>query len=192
MLVDHSDLRRCRLREAAHHLGGVGRVRDQEDVVVGVQVGDDVVDRATGRFVAADGILRLPRLDLAEVVAETGVDELGRARPGDPRLSQVRHVEHAHRLAHRRVLPEHPATRIFQGHVPTTERGKLGPERRMPVVQRGTTQLSRVAGAGSRGGRGGGDARVGHGSQPIVTSQSIASAGHNSRRPPQTDRQQTS
>ena len=51
-------------------LGGVGGVGDQQHPVVGVQVGDQVVDDAAGRVVAAQRVLRLAVPDPAEVVGQ--------------------------------------------------------------------------------------------------------------------------
>ena len=121
-------------------LGGVRGVGDQEDVVVGVQVGDDVVHHAAGGVVAAERVLRLAGADPAEVVAEAGVDEVRRARPGDPDLAQVRDVEHADALADCRVLLEHAATGVLQRHLPAPEGGELRAERGVPLVQRGAAQ----------------------------------------------------
>lgn len=155
VLVGDGDLLRRGGAQPAHDLGGVRGVRDEEDVVVGVQVGDDVVHHAAGRVVAAERVLRPTRTDPAQVVAEAGVDELGRAGAAHPGLAQVRHVEDPHRRTHRGVLLEHPAAGVLQRHLPAPEGGELGTESGVPLVQRGTAQP----------GLGGGGGHVGHGWQ---------------------------
>ena len=54
-----------RLGEPPHDLGGVGRVGDQQHPLVGVEVGDQVVDDPAGLRVAAQRVLRLAVPDLA-------------------------------------------------------------------------------------------------------------------------------
>ena len=47
--------------ETAHDLGGVGGVGHEQHVLVVLEVGDEVVDDAAGRVVAAERVLRLAR-----------------------------------------------------------------------------------------------------------------------------------
>ena len=58
MQVAHLDAFRRGGHEPAHHLGRVGGVRHQEDVVVGAQIDDQVVDYATGDIVGTQRVLR--------------------------------------------------------------------------------------------------------------------------------------
>ncbi len=137
VLVGHGDRLGCRCGQPAHHLGGVRGVRDEEDLVVADQVGDQVVDDATG-LVAAQGVLRLAGRDAPEVVRQAPVDELARAGPADGGLAEVRHVEDPDRLTHRGVLLQHAtaACRVLDRHLPTAEVGELRAESDVPVVQR--------------------------------------------------------
>ncbi len=139
LIGDRDAVRRGR-PQATNHLGGVGRVRDQEHVVVGVHVGDEVVDHPTAR-VTAQRVLRLPGTNSAQVVAEAGVEEVHGAGAPYRGLAQVRHVEDADRFAHRRVLLEHSPARVLQGHLPPAERGELRAEGGMAVVQRRAAQF---------------------------------------------------
>ena len=136
VLVDDLDALGRLLLEAADHLGVVGRVGDEEDVVVGDVVLDEVVDDAAGLLVAAHRVLRLAGADLAQLVREARVDEVGGAGPGDPRLAEVAHVEDPDALTDGRVLAEHSATGVFDRHLPPAEVGHLGPEVGVPGMQR--------------------------------------------------------
>ena len=124
--------------------GGVRRVRDEEDVVVDREVGDEVVDDAAG-LVAQQRVLRLAGRDAPEGVGEHGVEERGRAGAGDRRLAEVRDVEDADPLAHRGVLGDDAAAGVLERHRPAAEVAQLGAERQVPVVQRGQQCLGRVA-----------------------------------------------
>src|SRR5665647_3191300 len=64
---------RCRL-QPAYDLSGVGGVGDEEDVVLGAQVDDEVIDHPAG-LVAAQGVLRLALVNAAQVIGQAGVDE---------------------------------------------------------------------------------------------------------------------
>ena len=134
MVVDDLHTVGGRLGEAADHLGGVGGVGHEQHVLVVVEVGDQVVDDATRGLVAAERVLRLARLDLAQVVAQGRVDVGGRAGTADHRLAEVAHVEDADRLADRGVLLDH-AGGVLQRHGPAAELGELRPERDVSVVQ---------------------------------------------------------
>ena len=122
--------------EPAHDLGGVGGVGDEQHAVVVVHVGDQVVDDAAGRVVAAQRVLRLARADPAQVVGEGAVDEVDGARAGDDGLAEVADVEDADRLADRGVLLDH-AGGVLQRHRPAAEVRELRAERLVPVVERG-------------------------------------------------------
>ena len=52
-----------------NHLCGVGCIRNQEHIVWTVEVGDQVIDHATG-FIAQQGVLRLSRGNAIEVIGE--------------------------------------------------------------------------------------------------------------------------
>ena len=126
--------------QAADHLAAVGGVGDQEHLVLTADVGDEVVDDATALVVAAQGVLRLPDADPAQVVRQPLVDDVDGARPAGPAahdaLAQVAHVEDPDGLAHRSVLLQDTAARVLDRHVPAAEVGQLGAERHVAVVQR--------------------------------------------------------
>jgi hypothetical protein len=143
VLVGDLHLRRRGLRQPSYDLGGVGGVRHQQHVVVGAQVGDEVVDDPTGRVVAAQGVLGPARLDASEVVAQRGVDERPGTRSGHPRLAEVADVEEADPRAYGAVLGEH-ATGVLQRHLPAAELGELRAERDVTVVQRRSAWLARA------------------------------------------------
>jgi hypothetical protein len=124
-------------REPARDLGRVGGVRDQQHVLVVVEVGDQVVDDAPGLGVAAQGVLRLAVPDLPEVVAQRRVDVRRRARTGDHQLAEVADVEDADRLPHRGVLLEHATPGILQRHLPARELRHPRPECDVTIMQRG-------------------------------------------------------
>jgi hypothetical protein len=139
VVVDDLDaLGRC-LGQAAHDLGRVRGVGHQQDVLLVVEVGDQVIDDATGRVVAAEGVLGLAGLDLGEVVAEGGVDVVGGAGTADHGLAEVADVEEPDRLADGGVLLD-DAGGVLQRHAPPAELGELRTERDVPVVQRGLEQ----------------------------------------------------
>ncbi len=115
-----------------HHLGGVGRVGDQEDLVVGEPVPDQVVDHPAG-LIAEQGVLRLADADLGDVVGDAGVQEVGGPGAGDPGLAQVADVEDADTGADSLVLGHDPG--VLQRHRPAAELGEFGAERLVAVVQ---------------------------------------------------------
>jgi len=147
VLVDDRDTLRRPSREQRHDGGGVGGVGDQEHVIVAVQVRDDVVDHTAGRVVAAERVLSLAGLDPVEIVGEARIDVRRRAGSGDPGLAEVRDIEDPHRFADRCVFLQYAAAGVLQGHLPATERRKLGTERGVALVQRGPQQ-GLVSGAG--------------------------------------------
>jgi hypothetical protein len=108
-------------------------------VVVGEQVGDQVVDHAAA-LVAAQRVLRLAGRDPGQIVAETGVHEIGRPRAPHPGLAEVRHIEDAGLRPDRGVFLDDTAARVLQWHLPAAELGELRPEVRVPVVKWGTQQ----------------------------------------------------
>ena len=122
------------LGQPSGHLGGVGGVRDQQHPVVGVEVGDQVVDDPAGGVVAAQRVLGLAVLDPAEVVGERGVDVVGGSRADDGDLAEVAHVEDADRLTDGGVLLDH-AGGVLQRHRPAAEVGELRAQRHVPLVQ---------------------------------------------------------
>ncbi len=131
--------------EPTQHLGGVRGVGHEEHLLVAVEVGDQVVDDAAGLGVAAQGVLRLARLDLAEVVAQRRVDEGRSTRPAHEGLAEVADVEDADRLAHRGVLLDHSRPGVLQRHRPAAELRELRTERDVPLVQRRGQQVAHGA-----------------------------------------------
>ena len=77
--VRHRDTLGRRCREPPDDLRGVGRVGDQEDLVVAAQVGDQVVDDAAV-VLAAQRVLRLADGDATEVVGEAARSRRRRRR----------------------------------------------------------------------------------------------------------------
>ena len=129
------DARRRVGPEPVDDLAAVGGVRDEEDLVLAADVGDEVVDHAAARLVAAQRVLRLAGADLAQVVGEPVVHEVDGAGPADDPLAEVADVEDPDRLAHGDVLLEHATARVLDRHVPAAEVGELGAEGDVPVVQ---------------------------------------------------------
>ena len=117
------------------HLGGVGRVRNEQQVVVVAVVDDQVVDDAAGPGVTGQGVLRLAGPDPAEVVAQAAVQELHSALTAHHDLAEVADVEDADRAAHGRVLLEY-AGRVLQRHLPAPELGELRPCGEVTIVER--------------------------------------------------------
>jgi hypothetical protein len=134
VLVGDRDAGRGPFGQAAGHLGGVGRVRDEQHVVVAVPVGDEVVDH-TPTLVAAQRVLGLPGADAVEVPGQAAVEEGGGARAAHADLAQVRHVEDAGGGPDRRVLAQHAAPGVLQRHEPAAELGELRAGRLVPGVQ---------------------------------------------------------
>ena len=144
VVVDDLDAVGGRLGEAAYDLGGVGGVGDEQHVLVVVEVGDQVVDDAAGVVVAAQRVLRLAGLDLAEVVAQGAVDVGRGAGPADHRLAEVADVEDTDRLAHGGVLLDH-AGGVLQRHRPAAELRELRAERLVALVQAGESRSAMAA-----------------------------------------------
>lgn len=131
----------------------VGRVGDEEDVVVAADVGDEVVDDAAV-VLAAHRVLGLTGTDAAQVVGEARVDEVDRAdvagTTADAGLAEVAHVEETDALAHRRVLGDDTATGVLDRHLPPAEVGHLGAEGDVTVMDGRVQQIAHV-GTLSRG-----------------------------------------
>src|SRR5215218_3876052 len=70
--------------------------------------------------ITAERVLSLSGPDPAEVIAEGRVDEGRGSRAPHAGLTEVRYVEDAHRLPHRGMLLQHPATGrgVLDGHLP--------------------------------------------------------------------------
>ena len=117
----------------------VGRVDDQQDVVVGDAVHEQVVDRAAA-LVAEHRVLGGAIGQLRHVVGDEPLGEVERLRAADPELTHVAHVEQARRLAHGAVLIED--ARVLDGHVPPAEGGHLGAEGEVPGVKGGDLERS--------------------------------------------------
>ncbi len=128
--------------EPADDLLGVGRVGDEEDLRVGVQVGDEVVDDAAGLIVATQRVLGLAGTDPRKIVGEGRVHEDRGTGAVDAGLAEVADIEDPDRRPDRRVLLEHPPAGILDGHLPAAEVGQLGAQRNVPVVQRRPQQLT--------------------------------------------------
>ena len=134
MLVDDGHVIRRDRREAPDNLAGVRRVRHEMQVVVAAVVDDQVIDDATGRLVAAQGVLRLPGSDPIEVVGQACVDEVLRAGPAHLDVAEVTDVEEPDVVAHRRVLLDNAG--VLNGHLPAAELGQPRAQGDVPVVQR--------------------------------------------------------
>jgi hypothetical protein len=121
VLVDHLHAGRCTLGEPAGDLSRVRCVRDAEDLLVGEEVGDEVVDHAAGVVVARERVLRLTGSEPAQVRRQAGVDVRSGAGSTYGDLPQMADVEDADRLAYRGMLLEHSPTGVLQRHLPPAE-----------------------------------------------------------------------
>ena len=140
VLVGDLDALRCGRPQPLDDGRRVRRVRHEEDLELAAQVDDDVVDRAAV-LVAAQGVLRLARLDAAEVVGEAGVDERRRPRTAHEGLAQMADVEQPDRVPDRRVLGQNTPAGVLQRHAPTAELGELRTEGDVSVVQGRVEQI---------------------------------------------------
>ncbi len=84
------------LGEPTDHLGGVRGVGDEEDPVVAVEVGDQIVHDAACRVVAAQGVLRLPGKILPRSLVSVRFTYAAAPGPAS-RLAEVTDVEDADR-----------------------------------------------------------------------------------------------
>ena len=134
-VLDLQTCRRSRL-QPAHDLTSVGGVGDEEDVVLGAQVDDEVIDHAAG-LVAAEGVLRLALVDPAQVIGQAGVDERRSAGALDAGLAQVADIEDADALTDGRVLAHHASSGVLDRHLPAAEVSHLGSKGNVTVVERG-------------------------------------------------------
>ena len=110
-------------REPVEVAVGVGRVHDGQEALLAVgrgePVGEQVVQHAAV-LAAQQRVLRAARLDLADVVGQQVLEELGGARPARRDLAHVRDVEDAGAGAHRDVLLAHAL--VLHRHLPARER----------------------------------------------------------------------
>ena len=121
------------LLQRRDYRGGVGGVGHQEDLVGPNVVRDQVIDDSA-RFIAAQRILRLARLDAVQVVGERGVDEIRGARSANQRLAQVADVEQADGVAGRGVLAD--GAGIRHRHQPAAELSEACAEFAVAVLER--------------------------------------------------------
>jgi hypothetical protein len=128
-------------------------VDDEQDVIVGEPVGDQVVDRAAV-LVQEQRVLRLARLDPVDVVGEHPLHERDRAGAAHLELAHVRHVEEAGMGADGLVLRDDAL--VLHGHLPPGEGNHPRPRCHMAVAERRVPEtLGRVhPGAQSIGLRG--------------------------------------
>src|SRR5665647_1203149 len=126
---------RCRL-QPAYNLSSVGGVGNQEDVVLGAQVDDEVIDHPAG-LVAAQGVLRLALVDATQVVGQAGVDERRGAGAPDAGLAQVADIEDADAFTDGRVLAHHASSGVLDRHLPAAEVSHLGSKGNVTVVEGG-------------------------------------------------------
>src|SRR5262249_35866699 len=133
--------RRRVLAHPVEVLAGVRRVDDDEELVVTALVEDAVVDDAAARP-AQQRVGRLAGRRGGHGVRGQPIDELAGARPADVRLTHVRDVEQADRLAHRLVLLDR-ARGVRDRHVPAAEVDHARAELLVDVVQRGPLALHR-------------------------------------------------
>ena len=115
----------------------VGRVDDEEIAEVVEPIDDQVIDDPAA-VVRQERVLRLPGLQLVEVVRERRLKQLGRARPLDLELAHVRDVEDSGVAAHRLVLLDHSC--VLNGHLPARKRNEPSAERDVAVVERSPEQ----------------------------------------------------
>jgi hypothetical protein len=109
-----------------------GRVGDEEDVVLGTDVLDEVVDDLPDS--AHIVYCALPGLILRRSLVRQALTKS--TAPSDHRrLAQVADVEDPDPLAHRGVLRDDPAAGVLDGHVPAPEVRHLRPEGDVTLVQ---------------------------------------------------------
>ena len=120
-------------------------------MLVVVEVGDQVVDDAAGRVVAAQRVLRLARArSCRRSLVSVALTYSAAPGPDDHRLAEVADVEDADGLADGGVLLD-DAGRVLQRHRPAAELGELRAEGDVAVVQ------GRLL-----------ERRVGHGAKPTA------------------------
>ncbi len=131
-------------------------VDDQQHVVVGEPVGDQVVDRAAA-LVQEQRVLGMAGADAVEVVREHPLDERDRPGAADLELAHVRDVEDPGVPAHRAVLRDDPL--VLHRHLPAGKGDHPCSRGHVAVVERRAAKgLGRVHPDGqSTGSRGGGD-----------------------------------
>ena len=115
----------------------IGRIDDEEIAEVVEPIDDQVVDDPAA-VVRQERVLRLPGLQLDEVVRQRRLQQLGRARPLDLELAHVRDVEDPGVTAHGLVLPDHPC--VLNRHLPARKRNEPSAERDVAIVKRGPEQ----------------------------------------------------
>ena len=113
--------------------GAVRGVDDQQEPEFVELVDDEVVDDPAG-IVRQQGVLRLADADLAEVVGERRLQQLGGARPLDLELAHVRDIEHAGVVANGAMLRDYAL--VLHRHLPAGEGDHARAEHRVRIVQR--------------------------------------------------------
>ena len=110
-------------------------VRHHVEVLISHPPHDDVVEHRCISRIEQMGVLSPSRGDPPEIVRQRPLQSVECARTLDAKGSEVRHVEH-HRVATTCPMLVEGARCIAQGHVPPPERGHLGSERPVPIVER--------------------------------------------------------
>ena len=104
----------------------VGGVHHQQ-VLLGLILVDQQVVHNAPLLVGQAGVLHAAGGEGGHVVRGDFLQEGQRLRPFDPELAHVRHVEHAHGVAHRQVLVDD--ARVLYGHVVSRKFVHLGTQR---------------------------------------------------------------
>jgi hypothetical protein len=101
-------------------LGAVGRVHDDDELVRGDPVHDDIIDYTAG-VPAQQRVLRAAALrgQAADVVDGQVLKVIGGAGAADPHAAHVRHVEQARPLTHRAALRQNAG--VLHRHLPAGE-----------------------------------------------------------------------
>ena len=123
-------------RQALGQPGAVGvgaaGIDDQQQVVVGEPVDDQVVHRAA-RVLEQQRVLGVPRADPVEVVGQRRLRKPHRPRTAQLELSHVRHVEDARVAAHRQVLRDDAL--VLHRHLPARKGNDPRAGRKVAVVE---------------------------------------------------------
>ena len=124
-----------RTREVRAHLLPVRRVADDEPVVLGAAIDDEIVEDPAA-LVARAGVHGLSVGELSRVVGDQIVDDVRGVLAVQPELAHVADVEHPRGGPYRPVLVDDPGVLDGQlpageGHQATAESDVLGMERRV-------------------------------------------------------------
>ena len=135
-----------RVGEVRAHLVAVGRVADDEPVVLGAAVDDEVVQDEPS-LVDSARVHRASVLELLHVVGDQVVHDVSGVLAAHAELAHVADVEDPRRVPHRLVLVDD--ARVLHGHGPAGERDHPAAERDVLFVE-GAVAEGRL---GHRGGR---------------------------------------